>query len=237
MSLWFKLYKHSILATLILIFLWYSIAPVVFQETPEVRDVDMYYINSNYYINNVESVIADIKKYNPKYVAVVELRDDLKEALEDVYGAENSISYDDGVLSYWVFSRTEIPSYTKHIGNIYPFLEFEVEEGSFYLIHPLPPTSLFWAGFQQENFWEVMDIFNTNIKKNKFILGDFNSSHYSRVFQKYFWHLNYDVYYSWKKWHPLSIPIDYILWATDNFQVALGDLRASDHSPLLIQFD
>lgn len=229
--------RYAILSAVLLVFLWWSLFPVVFQDDDLVERVDIYYINSNYYINNANQVIDDIEKYDPKYVAVVELRPNLEKALTEKYWKENSITHQDGVLSYWLFSREKIFSSTKHYGNMYPFLEFTIPEGNFYLIHPLPPTSLFGAWFQQENFWEIRALFDVNENENKYILWDFNSSHYSRVFQKYFWDLNYDVLYSWKRWHPLSIPIDYVLWNNDNFKVEFWDLRASDHSPLLIQFD
>ena len=229
--------RYAIISAVLFIFLWWSISPVFLSVNKNVDRVDMYYINSNYYINNAQQVIADIEKYNPKYVAVVELRPNLEEVLTEKYGKENSIIHQDWVLSYWIFTSEKILSHTKHSGNMYPFLEFSVPEGSFYLIHPLPPMSLFAAGFQKEHFWEIRDVFDVNKQENKYILWDFNSTHYSRVFQSYFGDLNYSIFYSWKRWHLLSIPIDYVLGNNDDFQVQISSLQASDHSPILIQFN
>lgn len=216
--------------------MWYTIFPVLFGTKAVVENVDMYYINANYYIDNTQAVMEDIEKYDPTYVAVVELRPDLKDALIQKYGEENSIIHDDDVFSYGVFGREEILSHIKHRGNMYPFLEFSLAIGDFYLIHPLPPTSLFGAWFQKEYFAEVREVFDTNTKDNKYILWDFNSSHYSKVFQHYFGDLFYDIIYSWKRSHPLSIPIDYVIGNTDNFAVQTNNLKASDHSPFLIYF-
>jgi len=86
---------------ILLIFLWFQVFPAVFEKGDMLERVDMYYINSNYYINNYREVIWDIEKYDPKYVVIVELAPNLKHTLIEKYGRENSIIHDDGVLSYW----------------------------------------------------------------------------------------------------------------------------------------
>jgi len=197
----------------------------------------MYYINSNYHKYNQHEIIQDIEKYNPKYIAVVELNPEIKNALIQKFGIENSIIYEDEILSYWFFAQQKVLEYRKHNGNKYPFLHFRIQEGDFFLIHPFPPISSLYAAYQKEYFLEVRNIFNASKETNTYILWDFNSSHYSRVFKEYFSDLHYNVLYSWNRGSILSIPIDYILWKNDSFKVQTNDLKASDHSPLLIQFD
>jgi len=230
-----KQVKNSILVGILFLFFWYQIVPVIIYPNIDIQEVDLYYINANYNAQNSVEIINDIKKYNPKYIAVVELNNDLKQWIQKVLWMKTILYHESWVGSYWVFTNQDNISHIHHQG-IYPFGEFIVPEWTIFLIHPFPPINSDLSYKQKINFREIRMQYDNSVSENKFIVWDFNSSVYSKVFQDNFRDLETRVQYTWNRWSLLSIPIDYILGNKDSFSVQTNDLSVSDHSPLLIDF-
>ena len=229
----FLRHKNSfIYISILCLFIVFKVTPV-FTSADTVEKVDIYYINANYYINNSQQLVDDIQKYQPRYIAVVELNASLEEEIKEIIGTKNNYIHREGVLSYGLFTNEEVIAYEKK-GTQYPFWKFVTWDGVFFLIHPLPPMSRELTYLQQENFQEIRDEYERSSSQKKFIIWDFNSSPYSKIFLKYFRDLDYKILYTWQRWNWMSIPIDHILWPKEYFSVTTNDLDASDHSPLLI---
>lgn len=214
-------------------FLWFNIQKATIINNEYTWNVDYYYLNSNYNIDSPESIAENIKKYNPKYVAIVELNKNLHDEIKRELGYENVVYYSDWISSFWFFTNEVIEK--QEIHNLtFPVWEIKVEDTSLFIVHPFPPINSELASIQKLHFSEIKALFNENEDKNKMILWDLNSSFYSRVFQKYFWELHYKPIYSWWNTWILRMPIDYALWNTNFFEIYWVDFHTSDHSPLII---
>lgn len=224
--------KLSVFITLILlIFLWSSIEKDSIIGYEKIIENDVYYLNANYNNFKPELIVEDIKKYNPKYVAIVELNKELYKKLKKEY--KNVVYLPREASSLWFFTNEEIKNEIIH-ELTYPVLEINVDDISMYIIHPFPPLTSKLAEKQKLHFDEVSYLFSKNTSLRKLIIWDFNSSYYSLIFQKYFWNLKYKPLYSWSFWTPLMIPIDYVISNKDIFEINRVDFDWSDHSPIII---
>lgn len=226
--------KISIIACiLLLIFLWINInkSEIIHKEIS--FPIDYYYLNANYYINKPKEIVNNIKKYNPKYVIIVELNKELKELIIKELKFKNNIYYDNWFSSFWFFTNEIIENQKIH-NLTYPVWEFKTINWTIFVIHPFPPLNQEFSILQKKNFMEIKNLFENTIDENKMIIWDYNSSYYSMKFKKYFWEYYHKPIYSW--WNIiLKIPIDYAIWNKDYFYVYSNNLRISDHSPLLIK--
>lgn len=222
-----------LLCLIVLIFTWSSLYTAKIKLWDFNWNTDIYYLNANYFIDSPENIIKDIKKHNPKYLAMVEINENLHNEIMKFFNYSEHLYLKEDASSIWFYTNEKIIS--KKIHNLtYPIWEIKVKDLSIYLIHPLPPLSSELYHAQKENFKEVKNIFIKDTYKNKMILWDFNSSFYSSVFKKYFWELYYSPIYSWWVNSILRIPIDYAIWNHNFYNIYWSNLQASDHIPLII---
>ena len=199
-------------------------------------NIDLYYLNANYYINKPNEIITDIKKYNPKYIAIVELNPNLYSEIKNNLNFKNDIYLNKWVNSFWFFSNEELLNSKTH-NLTYPIWEIKTSEAVIFLIHPLPWLNSTLFKSQKKNFWEIKKLYDENKNDKKIILWDFNSSFYSQTFKKHFWDMHYKPIYSWNiKWI-LRLPIDYAIWNKKFYTTNRSNLETSDHTPLLINFE
>jgi hypothetical protein len=233
-SLLLKDNTSIIICILLIIFLWFNVSKVDFPRKNNLENIDIYYINSNWFVDSPNSIIEDIKKYNPKYLSIVEINNKLHEKIIKELNYKNVSYIDKDVNSIWFYTNEEILLENKYFWE-YPFLEIKTEEIHFLVIHPLPPLNKELARKQKINFEEINNVFESINSEKKIVIWDFNSSSFSRVFQKYFWKYNYKPIYSWNTDSIFRIPIDYAISNTDFLNIYWWNLKVSDHIPLLIE--
>jgi len=223
-----------LICLLLLSYLWLSISNTNIINNTKTTQINMYYLNSNWFIDSPESIIEDIKKNNPKYLAIVEINNKLHNKIVDELWYKNVSYINQSVSSIWFYTNENIILENKHMSE-YPFLEIQTNDVHFLIIHPLPPLNQNMAISQKNNFQEINKIFKSIESEKKVIVWDFNSSSFSQVFKKYFWDYNYKTIYSWKVDSIFMLPIDYAISDKDILEIRSWGLKTSDHSPLLIQ--
>lgn len=199
-----------------------------------ITNPDIMFLNTLYLNDDNEKIFEYIKEIKPKKLALVELNSKLYNLIKNSKMYEFSSYHEDHVFSYWFFSDKKIDKEDNYDIWDYPAWFFNVEGIDYYVIHPLPPMSNFEYNKQKEYFAWIEKLISND--KNKFIvLGDYNSTPYSRVFQKYFWKFDYKIIYSWWVDNPLTIPIDH---AVSNMKLNRFPWKklSSDHIPILINF-
>lgn len=224
--------KRAIIASLtLLIFLIFHISKAELFVQEYKGETDIFYINSNFFLQNDDAILSEITKLQAKYIMIAEIHDDLHEKLTAQYSF--SLHHSQKALSLWIYSNEQI-SFSKIHELTYPILEIQADNFSAILIHPLPPLSKETYLLQKQHFDEARQLFDGIKSERKIIIWDFNSTFYSQVFQKYFWDLHYKPIYS--RWYHsfLRIPIDYAIWNKKFFEVYSTNFFESDHLPLLI---
>jgi len=57
-------------------------------------------MNANYFVDDPESIIQDIKKYNPKYLIIVELNNTLHQQISKKLDFKKAIYHDENASSF-----------------------------------------------------------------------------------------------------------------------------------------
>ena len=195
-------------------------------------NADIFYLNSHYFVDESQAILDEIERVKAKYVMIVEINEELHKHLSETF--RYHVYHSDRALSMWWYSNETLKSAKLHKWS-YPFLEVQTREFSALLVHPLPPFTAELSRMQQQNFWEIKNVYNTLEWNKKLIVWDFNSSYFSQQFQRYFWDMYYKPIYSWGWLGPLRMPIDYAMWNNSYFEVHSTNLEVSDHLPLLIE--
>lgn len=194
---------------------------------------DLLYMNSEF-MNADTAPIADyVKSVNPKTVAMVELNADLAEKLRKDFGFEYAFYYPNRVLSFGFFTHEKVLEQKLFFIGQYPVGYFRTEAREYYVVHPLPPMDAELYDAQKRFFSEISE--KVEGKSDFVIVGDFNSTPFSRVFQKYFGNLSDRTVYSWGTDSVLTIPIDHALSVVPA-DVRPGPKLTSDHNPLVVNF-
>lgn len=225
----------TIACTLMLLFLWFNVLQTTIVNDKFIWKADCYYLNANYNINSPDEIIKNIREHDPKYIIIVELNQELHDAIKEEFQFNNIVYHSNNISSFGFFTNEVIEKQDIH-QLTYPIWEIKTIDWTIFIIHPFPPINGELATMQKQNFEEVKNLFNKNKDTKKMIIWDLNSSYYSLVFKKYFWKLHYTPIYSWWTNWFLRLPIDYAIWNIDYFDVNGIDLDVSDHSPLLINF-
>lgn len=225
-----------IISIIILLYLGYFVNQATIFQKDITTEVDLYYLNAHYFTDKPNEIIQDIKKYNPKHLAIVELNTNLYNSIKNELNYKDEAYFNSWLWSFWFFTSEEILDYKAHYLS-YPIWEIKIKEADILLVHPLPWLTKELFAKQKNNFQEIRDLFNKNDNPKKIIIWDFNSTFYSNTFKSYFWDLYYKPIYSRNiKWI-LRLPIDYAIWNEDFYTVHRSNLWVSDHTPLLINFN
>lgn len=149
-----------------------------------VANPDVYYMNSEFMNSDIDPIMNDIHSANPKHIALVELNESLFQKIKDQGKFKYSYYFPYNVLSFGFFTNDEVLEQETYFIGEYPVGYFRTAERSYFVVHPLPPMT-------PESYRAQKDFFQTIservVQEEHFLLvGDFNSSPYSRVFQKYF---------------------------------------------------
>jgi len=196
-------------------------------------NTDIYYVNMNWFNEDYNIIFTQIENSNPDLVVVLELRPELDTLLKEKY--KSSIQTFNGALSCGIYTNQKILS-SEVIKATYPICHMELKDYSIITVHPIPPFANQTWQDQKQNFMEVKGVYDKDRQNNKhpIIIGDFNSTTYSSLYNKSFGNFHEEkTNYSWNVHSVLSIPIDHVL--SKDFEIDVNLLEnSSDHSALLI---
>lgn len=231
-----KLWLEVALSVILWAFLLYHLIPCDFTgiyRQNVVPQPDLFYMNSEYMNSGTQEIVNYILEIQPKQIALVELNQELFDQVKEAGGYSYSYYYPDAVFSFGFFTNEEVLEQRTYMSWRYPIWYFRTKEKSYYVVHPLPPMSeeLYEA---QKTFFKYVTELVAN-QQDFIVVGDYNSTPFSRVFQTYFGKYYYQSVYSWWVWTPLTIPIDHAI-SDKNLTIQAGSRLTSDHIPLLITF-
>jgi len=215
----------------VLIFLWFFVLQTSYPiNSPKIKD-KFYFINAYFWNEDSDKIINDIKKLQPKYLAIVELNKKLYENIKTKLNYKYEFYYDLNVYSFWFFTNEEIIQKKVIEEKNYPIWFVKLKKFDLFIIHPFPPfnNDLYQ---KQKQFFAFLGKILEN-KTNFLLVWDFNSSYYSPLFRKYFWSYYFHPVYSWNIYSPLTIPIDYAI-SDKKLKVYPWNKLSSDHIPLII---
>lgn len=168
---------------------------------------DLLYMNSEYMNSDVGPILDYVRATDPETVAMVELNEELAEKLRKDFGFEYAFYYPKRVLSFGFFTHEKVLEQELFFIGQYPVGRFRTENRDYYIVHPLPPMSPELYSAQKEFFERIAE--RVSGKTDFVIVGDFNSTPFSRVFQSSFGRFSDVTAYSWGTRSIFAIPIDH----------------------------
>lgn len=245
-TIYFKQYKQSILAIgIILINLFFIIRPSEQGLTKTLSPQHKIFIHNTYFKNEEYPQFEnDIKSLNPDIIALIEVN---KSALKKLNAAFSDYPYRFvsnyiDCLDYVIFSKKKFEIINEYQSEgIKSFLNFKIDQDSFYLVHVATPTNRQLSLNQQKAFHAL----ESKIKNEKgfwMAFGDFNSTPWSQLNRSFLKEVIY--FFSWKQAFPqgswpsflpsiFKIPIDHV-YSNYPFQFNYGKTFNSDHRSMLI---
>ena len=247
----FKRYLWAFLAASMVLFnsvllLPYLPKPVPTNAEPALR---LYSHNIYYLNNNLEAITADVKKYNPDIVFLMEYSTAIQAAIEEdfvdyPYRLIEPSRYTMGLalFSRIPFENAEVVRFETTRIPIF-HLEFLVDGKpvSFVGGHPWPPLPR-WGTFHRQQMQTLTDV-ASEAKHPLIVTGDFNASPWSYTVRRLRLaakvqdaRRGFGFGKTWRFGGFLSLLIDQLLiseeWQVLNF--VYGDWGGSDHAPLVV---
>lgn len=224
------------------IFVMMFLAPdlTLFLGKDAVSDVQLYFVNAHYTNSDNQKIVDSIQAYEPELISVVEISEDLATRIRDagyvpVY--EHFNEYES--FAFYHDSRLDPTTITR--SNVYDVFPYPIGSVKFYdttifTVHPFPGILKELAHNQEIHFAQLKEKVDALDGGLHMIVGDFNSSVFSQVFQKYFGEYKTRARLSWQVGSIFALPIDHALSNIDSFIYEVGEDVGSDHRPLLIEF-
>ncbi len=204
-----------------------------------VSSSDLFYINANYFNNDLETIYEYIQNKDLENVAIVELNETLDLKIQEKYGAPIVTSgYNSKTCAIYSKNQSAEKYNLDEETFTYPICTAKINGFVIILIHPYPPFGKLYYENQIKYFKEISSLLKYFEDKNeKYILiGDFNSSIYSPIFRENFENIFKINNYTWRPYFPLMLPIDHAMSNTD-IKVTITDRLTSDHSGLFVDFE
>lgn len=231
--LYYKSYKDfAIIIIYLILLLTFFLFPYSFFST-DMKDVDVFYMNTYYpNIDNFD-IVEYIKHKNPDIIIIVEPNKGLINNISNNYW-KPILYHEQDFFSCAIFSR--FPVQEKFVINFkYPICYAKIDWMSFFWTHTSPPLS-------QEDylnnirFFEQIKVLVESDSSDFLLVWDFNSTYFSYMFRSVFkWYFIWN-FSSWV-WFPFfSIPIDHAI-SNKKIKVGLWKKLSSDHRPLMIKFE
>ncbi|MCX6807548.1 MAG: endonuclease/exonuclease/phosphatase family protein [Patescibacteria group bacterium] len=196
---------------------------------------DIFFMNTWYNNKNVHDITEAISKAKPNIIALVEINRKLLTQMTVLYGKPKVYHPANDSFSCAIFSK-ETPISTQVIlVNKYPVCRADFAKFTMLVIRPHPPFTPSYWHMQKQYFAKVRDLIDEIKMKNDFIVvGDFNSTYYSKVWRNFFNDYFNGNIYTWNTFRPLTLPLDRVL-SNLRLEVRRGPQLSSDHVPLLIR--
>ncbi len=200
-------------------------------------DWEIMFMNTYFWNKNENDIVNYIKKKKPSKLALVEPNESLFKAIKNQNLFVYSDYRPDSAESIAFFSNSYPETKQFVLKEGYPIWIYSFKDPDILIAHPYPPFDSEAYKKQKKVFaWlrNALDVLN-NKHRRYLLVWDFNSSVYSRVFQKYFWDLEHYGIYTWATNTPLALPIDQAI-SNKPIKVLPWDALSSDHIPLHISF-
>lgn len=230
--LWFLKEKSAILWLILATILALHIFPAYLPNSEKkIQNIDYYFMNTLVVNKKTAPIINDISEKKPKIIALVEANEKIVDEIKNRWNYKYSFYEKQWTFSIAIFSIYKIEKAKIIKIKWIPFFRWEINWKKTYIIHPIPPISKEKYEAQKEYFKTISNDLKAVKDKDFILLWDFNSTPFSKVFQKYFWDYKYNKIYSWSTDTVLSIPIDNIV---SNFKIDVYPWKklTSDHKPL-----
>ena len=198
-----------------------------------IDEVDIYFLNAQYTNPDLHAVMGELVNMQPGLVSIVELPEGMGEMMLDA-GYEPVYEYIDKELSMGLYKQIGIKGVTCEVidNGIYPIGKAQTPFGVLYTIHPFPPLKMSLWHDQVEHFERVTQMIK-QWKQDFVLVGDFNTTTFSPIFQKYFWKYKFDMHYTWLTNTPIALPLDYVV-SNKMFLSQKGRDIGSDHRGLMV---
>lgn len=247
----FKKYVNA-LFSLFLLIMCISIAckvdlnPFMGRVSPRFK---IYYHNVNLSNSSLEELSHNIKKEDTEIAALVEVTPEIENVLTrnlSDYSNRFSLARDDQfgflILSKLKFKLEEIH---ERMGiPVYVKIFVEKENVKIYILHLPPPLWREAWKIQNETLALIANEINKNKEQSVLIIGDFNMTTSSSLFQDFYKKLNLEIYTqelfyqgTWPSFMSkhLSLPIDHVL-SSRKFEMEIGEASGSDHKSIVVRF-
>ncbi len=218
-----------------------TLSTSTFVDTPQ-DTLDMYFHNTLYYQNKEDYIVQaqNIADAHADVYALVEPHQELITQLTLALGQEPVVYHDEAGLSCAVFTHYphRVVEHKVLLSSEHdPLCILRFEDYDLIVVHPSPPTQE--ATFnRQHTYFEQVSALITHAQaqeRNWYVVGDFNSTHYSSTFRKYFGEFVSEKIYSWSWPSLITIPIDYAFGSMES-TVHRYPRNYSDHHALGVVF-
>jgi len=207
--------------------------PISLFSISEPEEFDIFYMNTHYSNTKPQNISKYLKEKAPDTVALTETNPKVVE-LVDVFRSDKIINHRAYASSCTIYGGAHESSDISNLTHL-PICTVSFPSYDLLLVHAHRP---FGDANLQENldFFDVIKSRLVEYEQNgeKFVLvGDFNSSNYSKYFKDRFGEYIHVNRHTWLTHTPLTTPIDHVL---TNMEVKVFSKRisGSDHSALLI---
>lgn len=219
--------------------------------TPSVSGVNpsfkIYYHNVKSSNSSLVELSYNIKKAATEIAALVEITPEIESVLTrnlSDYPNRFSLARDDKfgflILSKIKFKLEEIH---ERLGiPVYVKILIEKYNAKIYILHLPPPLWREAWEIQNETLTLIANEINKNKERSFLIIGDFNMTSSSSLFQDFYKKLNPRLYTqelfnqgTWPSFMPrhLSLPIDHVL-SSRKFEMEIGEASGSDHKSIVV---
>lgn len=231
--LFIKKWYESIAGLIFMILLYSLLLHPIQYFSGSVERVDIFYINSHYNNDNVQSIVKAIEENSPDTIAIVESNPliveklQIKPVLNHRAYASSCTIFTNNYITAEIEGRTHLPLCIIHYQD-YDLITAHAHR-------PLGKANI------QENvefFDQLMTLIKSYEQANKkfIIVGDFNATRYSSYFRDRFGDYVTKNLYTWMVKTPFALPIDHVITNMNVDYVRTKDL-GSDHTGLLIQIN
>lgn len=201
------------------------------------KRADIYFMNMFYTNPDITPIVEDMVTQKPSIIAVVEMTSWFREMITQ-RGYQEIMSLENKYDSQGIFIREELwweIEFSK-IENIFPYPIGHIVWRGWYIfvIHPYPGILGGMASNQRLAFEQIQERVKKLWNKPFMILGDYNSSIFSPIFQHYFRDYHTPLFYTWNRGKIWQLPIDHAV-SNRELQISVRPQMTSDHRGVVVE--
>ena len=216
----------------VILFLTYIHRVTFFSPLP--KNVDIFFLNSQYDSSHLKSTLAVIQTADPMTLNLVESNPLL---VEEIIALRNTpiLNHRAYASSCTIFSQYPTKEQKVISQNHLPICIVSFENFDLLTVHPHRPLNREILAENLKFFYELQKIIQEyeQSEQNFLVVGDFNSTYYSAYFRERFGQYDQKIFATWMAGTPLGLPIDHVL-TNMNVQVGRSGPVGSDHRAILI---
>jgi hypothetical protein len=209
--------------------------PISLFSLKQLDEVDLFYLNAHYSNEHPEEIIEPLNDTSPKTIVLVESSPEVVN-IADAIRDDQAINHRAYASSCTIYTINFLDAEVANLTHL-PICIIRYEEYDLLSIHAHRPLG-------EANLKENVEFFDTiknyiddyeSTNRSFILVGDFNSSNYSKLFRDRFGEYIQTNRYTWMTNTPITLPIDHVI-TNMNVEVAQQRIKGSDHSALLINF-